>query len=160
MTLTTKIHFGLLTAAVLLMGWQFQHHLRQNRELATIKMQLRTIGQELESQGVALAESEKRNRELEEAERRAGNQTLLSLMKERNTAGMALRQAASEKQVLGNATARVMENPEQQQLEREVLRNQARADLSQFFKLQNLSPERQEQYIDLQIEMEQRKAAR
>lgn len=160
MTRTTRIHFGLLTAAVLLMGWQFQQHLRQNRELAAVNIQSRTIGQKLESQGIALAELEKRNRELEEAERRAGNQTLLSLMKERNAAGTALRQAASEKRVLGNATVRVMENPEQQQLEREVLRNQHRADLSVFFKLQNLSPERQEQYIDLQIDMEQRKAAR
>src|SRR5262249_10321397 len=50
--------------------------------------------------------------------------------------------------------------PEQRTLEQERIRNNARANLGQFFKLLNLPADQQEQYVDLQVDMEQRKANR
>jgi hypothetical protein len=160
MSLTKYLYFTSLTVAVLLVAWQFQHHFLQDQELAGLEMQSRSMAKKLESQNLDLAELEKENLELEAAERRAGNQNLISLMKERNAASMAAKQEGSKKQMLGHATARVMDNPEQKKIEQEMLRNQCRAGLSHFFRLGHVSPENQEQYIDLQIEMQQHKAAR
>jgi hypothetical protein len=160
MTLATKLNIGLLTLAALLAGWQFQQHLRRSQELAASEAQSRTVRQKLEWQRLALGALENRNNELEEAERRAGNQTLLSLMKERNSAHQAAAKAGAKTNSVRKALAGAMEHPEQQQVELEYLRNQARAGLSQFFKLKNVPPEKQQQYIDLQIEMEQRQTAR
>jgi hypothetical protein len=54
----------------------------------------------------------------------------------------------------------VLDSPEQWDLEQEHLRNQIRAGMGTFFRLANLPPDRVEQYIDLSVEVERRKAAR
>jgi len=97
------------------------------------------------------------------AERRAGNQTLISLMRERAAAAAAARsasQANSEAHSIGSALATILDNPDQQAVDRESMRNEMRANLGLFFKLVKLSPEKINQYIDLQIEKESRKANR
>jgi hypothetical protein len=155
-----SIGIGLLTTAILLAHWQFQQHLLGNQDVAAFEKQAPLMEARLETNRLALAQLEKRNHELEEAERRAGNQTLVSLMRERNAVSLASGQAESKTHSVRNVLAGALENPEQQQLELEYLRNQGRAGLSQFFKLKNVPPEKQEQYIDLQIAMEQRQTAR
>ena len=83
MTFWNKVLVGLLAAGACVAGWQLRQHFRQGRELASIAAQIQTETQKLESRGAALTALEQRSRELAEAERRGGNQTLLALMRER-----------------------------------------------------------------------------
>ncbi|HZL43084.1 MAG TPA: hypothetical protein VFD66_07365 [Verrucomicrobiae bacterium] len=159
MTLSGKIQIGLLTAGIFLIGLQFQRHHRQAGESSVIENEVRSKARELESRQAVLAALEKRNGELLESERRAGNENLLSLMRERAAATSAA-QDSSGIHSLGSALATVLDSPEQQEIDRENLRNDMKANLRLFFKLVNLSPEKIEQFIDLNLEMERRKANR
>jgi hypothetical protein len=160
MTLPSKIQIALLAAAGLLAGWGFRQHLNLGRELASVEAQVRTRQQDLDSRRPALDAVEQRNRELQEAEKRAGNQTLLSLLRERNAAAMAASQPPSQTHALGRALAKALESPAHRQANEDYRRAEMRASLFQFFKLLNLSPEKSEQYIDLGIEKERRDADR
>jgi hypothetical protein len=160
MTSWNKVQVGLLAAGVCVAGWQVRQHFRQGRELASIAAQIRTETQKLESRGAAVTALEQRNRELVEAERRAGNQTLLALMRERAAATLAASPAASEAHSVGGALAKVLASQEQWETEREYLRNEMRSGLGLFFSVVKLSPEKKEEYIDLQIEMKRREAER
>lgn len=160
--MTAKLQLVLVTVVALAAGWQFEHHRRQARELAAVEAQVQTESQKIETRRAALVALEQRNRELEEAERRAGNQTLLSLMRERAAATAATRVAspASESHSVGSALANVLDSPAQQELDRAARRNEMRAGLGLFFKLVKLPPEKINQYIDLGIEKESRQASR
>jgi hypothetical protein len=160
MTLSAKIHVGLLTVGVLLVGWQFQQQLQTRRQLAAVQTEIRKQGQKLESRRAVLAALEQRNGELVEAERRAGNGTLLSLMRERAVATRAAADDASQSRSFGTALASVLDSPEQGEIDREHLRSDMRANLNLFFSLLNLPAEKREQFMDLQIEMERRKSIR
>jgi hypothetical protein len=160
MTLLSKLQIGALTVAVLLIGWQFQQHRRQSRELAGVEAQVQNKTEELESQRTTLAALEERSNEIVEAERRAGNGMLLSLMRERAASAKSISEAASKTHSVGNALAKVLDDPEQQEIEQEYWRNEMRAELNLFFNLLKLPPDRQAQYIDLQIDLERRKADR
>jgi hypothetical protein len=160
MSFTRKIQISLLTLGVLLSGWQWQLHLRQGRELAALEAQVRSRNQELETRRSALAELEQRNNKLVEAERRAGNATLISLMRERAVAARSASENASGPPGVGRALADALENPEQRTIDREQVRIQAKAGSAVFLKLLNLSPERADQYIELNTENECRKADR
>src|SRR5205085_3788656 len=46
------------------------------------------------------------------------------------------------------------------QLDRDIQRSQTRANLDQFFKLANMTPEKAEQYVDLEVEMKRRQDER
>lgn len=150
----------LLTLGVLLAVWQFQQHLRQRRELLVVETELRNIDQKLETRRAALAEAERRNRDLVEAERRAGNATLISLMRERAAATEAASENASGLQGVGRALAELLDNPEQRALDREQVRHRVKAGSVAFVKLVHLSPAKADQYVDLNTEMECRKTAR
>jgi hypothetical protein len=89
MKITNTIQLGLLVAAGVLLGWGMRQHAKQARELASVQAQAETQRRELESRQQALQALEQRNGELEQAERRAGNQTLLALLRERNAATLA-----------------------------------------------------------------------
>jgi hypothetical protein len=115
--------------------------------------------QEIEARQSDLAALEKKNQELVEVERRAGNQTLITLMRERSAITMTNAQALAAHTV-GGALANMLLSPEQQAIDREATRNQMRASMGVFFKLTNLSPEQIDQYIDVQIEMQRRDAVR
>ena len=158
MTLWSKMQIGLLTAGALLICWQFKQHGRQARELVPVEAQIQAESQKLEARRTTLTALQQRNNELLEAERQAGNQTLISLMRERAAAARSL--AAPEAHSIGSALATILDNPDQQAIDRESIRNEMRANLGLFFKLVKLSPERISQYIDLQIEKESRKASR
>jgi hypothetical protein len=160
MTLWGKVQVGLLTVVALAFGWQLQQHLRQSGELAFIAAQVRTTGQELESRGAALAASEQRNLELSEAERRAGNQTLLALMRERSAVTLAASKATSEVPNVGGALAKVLASSEQWETEREYLRNEMRSSMGLFFRTARMSPEKIDEYLDMEIEMKRRAADR
>jgi hypothetical protein len=160
MTLSTKIHIGLLTLGVLLVGWQFQQQLRTSRRLAAVQTEIRKSSQEFESRRAVLAALEQRNNELAEAERRAGNGTLLSLMRERAAATKADLEATSKTRSVGTALASVLDSPEQWDVDREHMRNDMRANLKLFFDLLNLPAEKREQYMDLQIEKKRRESDR
>ena len=160
MALSGKIQIGLLTVGALLVGWQLRQHAQQERELASIAAQARTTSQELESRTADLAALEQRNRELAETERRAGNETLLALMRERSAVTLADSKAASETHDVGGALAKVLASPEQWETEREYLRNKIRSGMGLFFKTANMSPEKIDEYIDLQIDMKRREADR
>src|SRR5262249_6801777 len=85
----------------------------------------------------------------------------IALMRERAAVTKSTSQAdASKVRTLDHSVARVLDSPEQRTLEQERIRNNARANLGQFFKLLNLPADQQEQYVDLQVDMEQRKANR
>jgi hypothetical protein len=88
-----------------------------------------------------------------EAEGRAGNQGLLTLMRERAAVAKSASEAAAKARTFGNALAGVLDSPDQQQVERNYMRDQMRANLDVFFKLTKLSPEKIDQYIDLGIDM-------
>jgi RNA polymerase sigma factor (sigma-70 family) len=76
---------------------------------------------------------------------------LLKLRGEMALASRAAADAAARTQGLKNESK---PSPDDAQ------RNQTRANLQQFFKLTNLSPEKSEQYVDLEVEMKRRQDAR
>jgi hypothetical protein len=162
MTLANKIQFGLATAAALFVCWELREHHRRAKELETLETRIQTVSRNLESGCLALAAAEQRNNELEEAERRAGNQTLLSLMRERAAAAAELNSAAplSDIHAVGSALAKVLDNSDQQAIDREAKRNEMRSGMGLFFRLVKLSPEKIDQYIDVGIEKESRNASR
>jgi hypothetical protein len=157
------IQFGVATAAVLIAAWQSGQHRQSASELGTVEAEAQAESQKIETRQDALAALQQRNSELVEAEQRAGNETLLSLMRERAAATAVARSnsaAASETEGVGGALAKVLDSDGQQQVEREAIRNQMRAGMGLFFKLVHLSPEKTDQFIDLGVEIESRKARR
>ena len=160
MRLSSKMQFGFLAAGVLLAGWEGWRQVRQGRELAEVEAQVQAGEQEAESRRSALAAAEERNREVVEAERRAGNQGLLTLMRERAAVGKPASDAAGKEHALGNALAGVLDSPDQQQVERNYMRDQMRANLDVFFRMTKLSPEKMDQYLDLEIDNQRRDAER
>jgi len=159
MTWQGKLRIVLLLSSALLAGWQFQQHWRLGQEFQAVETQLRDRDREFEPQRTQLAALEKKNDELVEAERRAGNQALLALMRERSAITMSNSQEA-EAHSLGGVLAKVLDNPDQQEIDREATRNQMKASMGVFFNLIHLSPEGIDRYIDLQIEMDKRNADR
>jgi RNA polymerase sigma factor (sigma-70 family) len=76
---------------------------------------------------------------------------LLKLRGEVTAASQASADAAAKTRSLGN-------NPEQSPAD--LQRNQTRANLDQFIKLANLSPEKADQYVNLEVEMKRRQNER
>jgi hypothetical protein len=160
MTLSSKIQVGLLAAGILIAGWECWLHVRQGRELAGVEAQIRAGEQESESRRSALTTAEQRNREVVEAEGRAGNERLLALMRERAAAARSTSESAAQIHTFGNALASVLDNPDQRQDEKKYLRDQMRANLDLLFRMTKLSPEKIEQYLDLEIDNKQRDSDR
>jgi hypothetical protein len=150
------MQFGLLAAGLLLAGWECWQHVCQGRELSGIEAQVRSGEQELESRRSALTAAEHRNQEVVEAEERAGNERLLTLMRERAAAARSASEVAAQTHAFGNAIASVIDNPEQQQVEKNYQRDQMRANLDVFFRMTKLSPEKIEQYLDLETDNKRR----
>jgi hypothetical protein len=69
-------------------------------------------------------------------------------------------EATSETHGIGGALAKLLASPEQWETEQEYLRNEMRSGLALFFNLVGLSPEKREEYIDLQVDMKRREAER
>ena len=160
MRFSGKMQFGLLAVGISLVGWEGWRHVRQGRELAEVAAQAQAAEQELESRRSAVAAAEQRNREVIEAEERAGNERLVALMRERAAAAKSISESAAKPQTFGNAVASVLDSSSQQQTEKNYQRDQARAHLDLFFKLANLSPEKIDQYIDLDIDTKRRNSDR
>ncbi len=160
MRLSSKLQFGWLAAGILLAGWECWRQVRQGRELAGIEAQVRAGEQELESRRSAVAAAEQRNREVVEAEGRAGNERLVALMRERAAAAKSISESTAKTGTLGNAIASVLESPDQRQVEKKYERDQARANLDLFFGMTKLSPEKVEQYLDVELYNKQRDADR
>ncbi len=155
-----SIQILLLAVSGLLSAWQYHRHLSQSQELATVEAKVAAQRIELESRRAALAAAQETNAETLETERRAGNEMLLPLMRERAAATQAASAAAAKTQGLGSALAKALDDSDPSQVERDYQRNQARAHLDLFFKLANLSPEKVDQYVDLEIEMNRRQNER
>ena len=160
MKLSTKLQFGLLAAGLVLAGWECWQHVRQGRDLSAVEAQLQAGGQELESRQSALAAAEQRNREVVEAEKRAGNEQLVALMRERAAAPRSTSEVGAQARTFGDSLASVVSRPDQQQVEKNAIRDQMRANLDLFFKLTNLSPEKMDQYLDLETDTKSRDADR
>lgn len=154
------MQFGLLAAGVLLVGWGAWRHVRQGRELAEVEAQVRAAEQESESRRSVLGAAEERNRDVVEAERRAGNERLVALMRERAAATRSASESAAQTRTFGNALASVLDSPDQQKVEKNYMRDQMRANLDLFFKITKLSPEKTEQYLDLEIDNKRRDSDR
>jgi hypothetical protein len=152
-----SIQILMLALGGLFIAWQFHEHLSQSRELASVKAQAAAQKDELESQRAALAAAEETNAETLDAERRAGNETLLPLMRERAAAARA---AADKTEGTGNALTKAVGDSDPSQVERDYQRSQTRANLDLFFKLTKLSPEKMDQYVDLDVEMKRRQDER
>jgi len=148
-----------LAVSGLLIAWQFHQHLSQGKELASVEAQVAAQRNELESRRAALAAAQETNAETLEAERQAGNETLLPLLRERAAATQAALDAAAKSQGMGNAVAKALDS-DPSQVERDYQRDQTRANLDLFFKLTKLSPEKVSQYVDLEVEMKRRQDAR
>jgi len=155
-----SIQILLLAVSGLLSAWQYHRHLSQSQELATVEAKVAAQRIELESRRAALAAAQETNAETLETERRAGNEMLLPLMRERAAATQAASAAAAKTQGLGSTLAKALDDSDPSQVERDYQRNQARAQLDLFFKLTNLSPEKVDQYVDLEIEMNRRQSER
>ena len=154
-----SIQILLLALSGLLIAWQYHQHLSQRQELASAEAEAAAQRNELESQRAALAAAAETNSETLEAERRAGNETLLPLMRERAAAQAAL-DAAAKTGGSGDAAAKASDGSDPSQVERDYQRNQTRANLDLFFKLTKLSPEKAGQYVDLEVEMKRRQDER
>jgi hypothetical protein len=157
------VQFGAVIVVALVACWQFGQHRRTASELATVEAEAQAQSRKIETRQDALAALQQRNIELVEAERRAGNETLLSLMRERAAAAAIARSnsaAAAETKGVGGALAKVLDSAGQQEIERESIRNKTRAGMGLFFKLVHLPPEKTDQFIDLEVEKESRKARR
>jgi hypothetical protein len=146
----------LLGVGISLAGWECWQHVRQGRELAVVEAQVQAGEQELESRRSAVAAAEQRNQEVVQAERRAGNERLLALMRERAAATRSASESAAKTQTFGNALASVLDSPDQQQAEKNYQRDQMRANLDLFFKMTKLSPEKMDQYLDVELYNKQR----
>lgn len=160
MKLSNKMQIGLLAAGVALAGWEYRQHVRQGSELAAVEAQFQAGEQELESRRSAQAAAEQRNQEVVEAERRAGNEQLLALMRERAAATRSASDAAAQAHTFGNALASVLDSSNQQQDEKNYQRDQMRANLDLFFRMTKLSPDKVEQYLDLEVDNKQRDSDR
>jgi hypothetical protein len=160
MRLAGKMQFGLLAAGVLLAGWEAWRHARQGRELAEVEAQVRAAEQASESRRSALEAAEQRSREVVETEERAGNERLLALMRERAAATQSGSKSAAKTQTFGNALASVLDSREQQQAENNYIRDQMRANLDVFFRVTKLSPEKMEQYLDVELDNKRRDSDR
>lgn len=160
----TLVQLGFVVVAGGLVGWEYLHARALRSQALAVQVQLEVQQQELAAREQSLASLEKQNAELQEAERRAGNQRLLSLMRERNAvalgASQATTEAAAKAHAFGPALAKTLENPEQRQAKEDSRRAEMRVGLYQFFKLVNLPPEQCEAYIDLGIQKERRQAER
>ena len=153
------IQILLLAVSGLLIAWQYHRHLSQSQELALVEAQAAAQRTELETRSAALAAAQETNASTIEAERLAGNETLLPLMRERAAATRAALAAAAKSQGTGNAVAKALDS-DPAQVERDYQRNQTRANLDLFFKLTKLSPEKAGQYVDLEVEMKRRQDER
>src|SRR4051812_32427083 len=163
MTRMRIVQFGAVIVVALVACWQFGQHRRTASELAIVEAEAQAQSRKIETRQDALAALQQRNSELVEAERRAGNETLLSLMRERAAAAAIARSnsaAAAETKGVGGALAKVLDSAGQQEIERESIRNKTRAGMGLFFKLVHLPPEKTDQFIDLEVEKESRKARR
>jgi len=154
-----SIQIVLLAVSGLLVVWQFHRHLSQSQQLVSVEAQAAAQRNELESRRAALAAAQEKNSATLEAERRAGNEVLLPLMRERAAATQAAADEATKTEGMGNAVAKAL-NSDSSQVERDYQRNQTRANLDVFFKLTKLSPEKVDQYVDLEIEMKRRQDER
>ena len=154
-----SIQILLLAVSGLLIVWQFHRHLSRSQELASAEAQAAAQRNELESQRAALAAAQEKNAETLEAERQAGNETLIPLMRERAAATQAASDGAANTQGAGNDVAKALDS-DPSQVERDYQRNQTRANLDVFFKLTKLSPEKVGQYVDLEVEMKRRQDER
>ena len=146
----------LLGVGISLVGWECWRQVRQGRELTGIEAQVQAGEQELESRRSAVAAAEQRNREVVEAEGRAGNERLVALMRERAAAARSISESAAKTHTFGSALASVLDSPDQQQAEKSYQRDQMRAGLDLFFRMTKLPPEKIEQYLDLELYNKQR----
>jgi RNA polymerase sigma factor (sigma-70 family) len=67
-------------------------------------------------------------------------------------------QVAAASRAAADAAAKIRNDSEQSQADNQL--NQTRANLETFFKLSNLSPEKADQYVNLEVEMKRRQADR
>ncbi len=160
MTTLSKIQIALFAAGTALIAWESHRSARQQSELAQVQASVASQQAELDSRQTTLDELLAKNRQLQEAEDRSGNGTLLALMRERAAATAAAADASAPSPGFRGALTRVLDSPEQLGAEREHRRNQIRADMGTFFRLANASPEQVERFLDVSMDAEQRKAAR
>ncbi len=103
-----SIQIVVLAVSGLLVVWQFQRHLSQSRALASAEALAAAQRNELESRRAALAAAQEKNTATLEAERRAGNEVLLPLMRERAAATQAAADEATKTEGMGNAVAKAL----------------------------------------------------
>jgi len=160
MRLSNKMQLVLLGVGISLAGLEGWRHVRQAGELAQVEAQVRAGEQELESRRSAVTAAEQRNQEVVESEKSAGNERLLALMRERAAATRSPSESAAKTHTFGSALASVLDSPDQQQVEKDSQRDQMRANLDLFFRMTKLSPEKIEQYLDLEIDNKRRDSDR
>ena len=151
---------GLLALGLSLVAWEGWRQTYQAHELAEIEAQIGAAERESESRRSALAAAEQRNRQAVDDEGRAGNQGLLALMRERAAVAKSASEATTETRTFGNALAGVLDSADQKQADKKYLRDQMRASLELFFKMTKLSPEKMDQYLDMEIDAKQRDSDR
>lgn len=155
---TILIPLALLVIGGTVMTAQYRHHVQQRREWVAITTEVRAAKEELARSQAALAELERHNSELAQAERRAGNATLLSLMRERAATTQTLLDAELRARGVVGAIALLSGNPEQRSLDRERIRNAVKANSLPFVKRRQLSPEKANEYIEVVTEYSCRQA--
>jgi hypothetical protein len=165
MTRWTKIQIIVLLGAMALVWWQRQLHARQVQQLATLAEQLRNKTEELETRKPVLAGLEQRNTALREEKNAAEKSIVAPLLKERAAVASARSAAeaaaqAEKGRAYRHAMAAAWDNPEQRELNRELLRNEIKAKLAPLVKKLGLTPEQADQCRDLLVENQLKKDSR
>jgi hypothetical protein len=164
MTRGKLIQVTLLAGAALLMLWQFQCRISQNRLYAQLQDQIETESRKLAGRQPVLDEWEQRNRALQNR-RIETNSSLGALVRQRaaltSTTATARQAAQAERnRVFRSTLADTLDNPQQKEINRGLLKNELRAYLASRNQKLNLAPDQLEQIVNLLTEDELKKTDR
>lgn len=158
MTRGKLIQVTFLAGAALLMLWQFQYRARENRLCAQLQDRIETESRKLDGRKPVLDEWEQRNRALQNR-RVETNSSLGALVRQRaefTSATAAARTAAQagRNRVFRSTLADTLDNPQQKEINRGLLKNEIRARLASSNQKLKLAPDQLEQMVKLLTEDE------
>jgi len=158
----SKIQIIILAGAVGLSAWQYVIHARQARTIASLEEQAASGTRELKSRNATLNELNEQGNALLEHKKAKETSVVAPLMRERAqaTAAQSAAEAAARAEkgrVYRRAIAASLDDPEQRELNRQLLDNELKSRLAPLVKKLNLPPEKADRLRDLIEEYELQK---